>query len=236
MTACPLTAENKKDVFTSANELYEKGRYTEAIDQYRAVIEKGNIFPEAYYNLANSYFKNQEIGYAVLYYEKALRLNPRNNDTKHNLNYIRSLIKDTPQNFWEQITEHVINLGSLNEITVLFLATYLLLVSGICLYLITKLRSLVYANTVFFLIFLSLACIFILKYNHEISTKWAVTIKGPVEARNGPGTDNSVGFAIPEGKKVIILGKKDEWTAVGIKPEGLKGWIENEYIKEISVP
>ena len=72
-----------------------------------------------------------------------------------------------------------------------------------------------------------------LKIDSEINTQWAIVIAGPVEARNGPGFENTVGFTLPEGKKVTVLGVKDDWAAVGLRSEGLKGWVERKYIEQI---
>ena len=64
-------------------------------------------------------------------------------------------------------------------------------------------------------------------------TSWGVVISGPADVRNGPGMENSVGFTLPEGRKIIVLSEKDEWAAIGLAAEGLKGWVEKKYIDKI---
>ncbi|MDL2230631.1 tetratricopeptide repeat protein, partial [Alistipes sp. OttesenSCG-928-L06] len=56
-----------------------------------------------YYNMGNAYYKDNQIGKAILYYNKALRLDPGNDDIKHNLTvantYVRDRIESVPEFF-----------------------------------------------------------------------------------------------------------------------------------------
>jgi uncharacterized protein YraI len=74
---------------------------------------------------------------------------------------------------------------------------------------------------------------FFLKLDKEALSREAIVVSGPADVRNGPGEENSVGFTLPEGRKVMVLGAKDSWTAIGLKTEGLRGWLENKYLEEI---
>ncbi|MEK7243343.1 MAG: tetratricopeptide repeat protein [Thermodesulfobacteriota bacterium] len=51
--------------------------------------------PEAvfFYNLGNSYFKTKKIGLAILAYERARLLEPRNSDILYNLNYAKGILE-----------------------------------------------------------------------------------------------------------------------------------------------
>ena len=61
-----------------------------------------------------------------------------------------------------------------------------------------------------------------IKIESEVLTRDAIVVSGPADVRNGPGMENSVGFSLPEGRKVVILGAKDDWSAIGLKSEGQK--------------
>ena len=70
--------------FADANQLYADGNFADAANAYEAIIaEQPNS--EAYYNLGNAYFKQDELAKAILAYERCLRLDPRNKDAKYNL-------------------------------------------------------------------------------------------------------------------------------------------------------
>jgi len=62
------------DVVKHANDLYSKGDYKAAAEEYEHIIAAKNVAPELYYNLGNAYYKSGEIGHAILNYERSLRL------------------------------------------------------------------------------------------------------------------------------------------------------------------
>jgi tetratricopeptide (TPR) repeat protein len=81
-------------VFARANQLYEEGRYQEAVAKYEEILASGMQDGRVYYNLGNAYFKQDKLGPAILNYERAQRLMPRDEDIKVNLAYARSQIVD----------------------------------------------------------------------------------------------------------------------------------------------
>ena len=64
------------------------------------------------------------------------------------------------------------------------------------------------------------------------NTVWGVIIASRSEARNGPSPEFQVGFVIPEGREVRVLGREGDWVAVGLTSEGYKGWIKREDLAE----
>ncbi len=59
---------------------------------------------------------------------------------------------------------------------------------------------------------------------------WGVIIVNQAEARNGPSADYEVGFKVPVGREVRVLGQEGNWIAIGLTPEGYKGWIQDNEI------
>jgi tetratricopeptide (TPR) repeat protein len=54
--------------FKQANELYNTGFYQEAIAGYFSILESNAHSAELYFNLANCYYKLNEIGPSIFYY------------------------------------------------------------------------------------------------------------------------------------------------------------------------
>ena len=77
-----------------ANKAYADGMYAEARDLYKKVAESGYEAPELYYNLGNTCFKLNDFPGAILWYERAKRLDPGNEDITFNLNVANSKIAD----------------------------------------------------------------------------------------------------------------------------------------------
>jgi len=83
---------------TTASEAYRSGNFKLSIEQYENTIsqysQEGRESADLYYNLGNSYFRDNQIGKAILNYERALLLDPGDGDIRHNLRFARTRIED----------------------------------------------------------------------------------------------------------------------------------------------
>ncbi|TFG89641.1 MAG: tetratricopeptide repeat protein, partial [Syntrophobacterales bacterium] len=77
------------DEFKMANNFYEKKDYDSAIRLYESILNQGKESDAIYFNLGNAYFKKGDLGHAILNYLKAKRLNPADEDIRHNLEFAR---------------------------------------------------------------------------------------------------------------------------------------------------
>ncbi len=222
------------DIFNQGCSFYEEGNYLQAINAYESVIKKGVENPTIYYNLGNAYFKNQQLGKALVHYERAFRLSPRNEDIRFNLTFARlKATKEKTPGIFKKIFFNIYNLLNINELTLFTSFFYFSLCILIAVYIFKKKHLLLWLMIpVGFLIVFSGSWLGIKIYNEKITTS-AIVIVPCGEVRNGPSTDYSIGFTLPEGEKVIVLQQKDSWYAVGIKEKGLKGWINKESIEKI---
>lgn len=75
--------------FQGASQALEDGEIQTAQLQYKQLIEDGFSSPELYSNLAKTYYLDGDRINAILYYERALRLAPSNDDVINALNNIR---------------------------------------------------------------------------------------------------------------------------------------------------
>lgn len=96
--------EDALRLFDEANGLVESGAYAEAIGQYHAVLETGFASGALYHNLASAYFRLDEIGEAVRYYELARRLLGDDPQLLHNIQIVEAKIQspfsELPTPFW----------------------------------------------------------------------------------------------------------------------------------------
>ena len=95
-------------IYNIANSLYQQGQYEQALEQYNAVILSGKESADLYYNMGNAAYRSNSIGHAILYYEKALKLEPAHEDAIHNLDFVSRYRLDT-----------------FEEVPVLFLGTWI---------------------------------------------------------------------------------------------------------------
>lgn len=87
MTPRPASADGHGDLaaFQNANRMYDDGEYDEAALTYERLIGLGADDPTLYYNLANAYYKTDDLGRAILNYMRARRLAPFDADIAANL-------------------------------------------------------------------------------------------------------------------------------------------------------
>ena len=72
-----------------ANSHYADGNYALAAELYVDLIEDGNHSGGLYYNLGNTFYRNGQNGRAILAWQIARQLGPRNADTKANIDFVR---------------------------------------------------------------------------------------------------------------------------------------------------
>ena len=81
-------------IYRQANADYGQGRYERAIEKYEQIahsLQNGVV----YYNLGNAYFRLGKRGKAILNYERAKRLMPRDKDIDFNLKITRGMNVDS---------------------------------------------------------------------------------------------------------------------------------------------
>ena len=110
-------AQAPTDLAQQAEEHYKSGAYTNAISAYTTLIGQGHQNAASYYNLGNAYYKNQQLGHALLNYERALRITPRDRDIRFNLAFVRSQTQEPPASFFDTLHGSLLTFASLNELT-----------------------------------------------------------------------------------------------------------------------
>ena len=78
-----------------SNQLYLSNNYQEALEGYQKVLQN-QPSASVYYNLANTYYQLERMGAAIIYYQKALILNPRMQSARSNLDLLLENIEAPP--------------------------------------------------------------------------------------------------------------------------------------------
>ena len=116
-------------IFQSGNEYYAQSNYKAAIEQYQKVLESAVVSEVVFYNLANAHFKNNQLGNAILCYEKAQRLAPHDREITENLNFARTRIADKverpPEGFFFSQLRRITNWLPLDTETALAVAFFI---------------------------------------------------------------------------------------------------------------
>lgn len=133
MISPAASAEDWDRLFKDANRAYSEKDYAAARDLYLKIADEGGVKSSpVFYNLGNAYFHLGELGNAILYYERARRLSPRDRDILRNLKVARKHCLDKPisieQNVVMAFFGRIASKATVNEWTVG--ATVLLFLAG----------------------------------------------------------------------------------------------------------
>ena len=90
----PASLTAQQALFDEGNRRYEEGDFAGAAARYREVLDGGFESAEVYYNLANAHFRLDQLGEAVLNYERAVRLDPGSDDVRANLALVNQRLLD----------------------------------------------------------------------------------------------------------------------------------------------
>jgi tetratricopeptide (TPR) repeat protein len=101
LVVLPMLSFGNKQLMVDA--YYAKGQYKEAAAGYQQMVNDGYKSAVIYYNLGNAYYKLGDIPSALLYYEKAHKLSPGDDDINFNIRYVNSKttdkVEDAPSSF-----------------------------------------------------------------------------------------------------------------------------------------
>ena len=86
-------SENAR-IFMGGTAAYSRGDWPAAIQAFEQLAEKGIENGRLFYNLGNAYLKNDDLGHALLWYERALKHIPDDPDLNFNYDYALTLTKD----------------------------------------------------------------------------------------------------------------------------------------------
>jgi tetratricopeptide (TPR) repeat protein len=235
-----VVAQNTTELFTDANDLYKNEKIEEAIELYKKIETQGFVSSELYYNLGNSYYKLNKVGPSIYYYEKALKLNPLNEDVKNNLVFAKRLaldnIEELPKTVFQKFNKNWLQKLSYNQWAIVVVVFSFL---GSLLFLLfyfadspSKKRFYFITSTLSFLLLIFSFIITYDQYTFTKKNKVAIVFAEKTAVRNAPTLNSEEVFTLHEGTKVVVLDRVDDWKKIKLA-DGKLGWIIADEIKEL---
>jgi tetratricopeptide (TPR) repeat protein len=233
-------SQDNQTLMNTANSAYNEGLYDSALNVYHRIENENLESAELFYNIGNSYFKNNELALAILYYEKAKKLAPNDEDIEYNLGIANSLIVDKiekiPVLFYKNWWNYFYNLFNADVWTIISIASWLILLLFVGIFVLTPSRSIKKLSFYFglFFLFLSIGTFGLAsqKYYFTKEHKDAIIFTPTITVKSSP-TLNAVDlFVVHEGTKIKILDHVQNWVKIKI-PDGSIGWLPEESLKEI---
>lgn len=235
-----LFAQDRELNIRKAEQFYAEAKFDSAVESYQKVLRAGYHSSELYYNLGNSYFKKNELAPAILYFEKALKLNPGNENALFNLKLANSRIPDKidalPLLFFVQWYIGLYNMFSVDYWAKISIVLFAFFAAFSLLYFLGKnirmRKSGFYFGLFSLLLFASSLFLTVKKNASQQEQNQAIVFANAVTVKSAPNTNGVDLFVIHEGTKLYIIDKVGEWCEIKIA-NGSVGWIEKKTIQLI---
>ena len=239
LAALTLTAQTQNEQwFERANAAYNAGSYDTAVMLYNQILANDVESVPLYYNMGNAYYKMREYPMAIYCYEKALKLDPSNDDVRTNLDIANLAIVDkiepVPQSFivkgWNGL-KHKLSGDQWAYVSIGAFA--LLLVAA---YLFLRARKMGWRKLGFFggivvALVLALSVVFAAQLKNASSRQdQAIVMTPTVTVKSSPNEASVDLFVLHEGTTVTLLDEADGWNKIKIA-NGSIGWLQADFIR-----
>ncbi len=233
--------ENSLDIigntsaFKQANSYYNKGAYQKAISSYESILKSGNTSSAVHFNLANAYFKNNELAPSAYHYEKALVLDPTDSDIKTNYQFVKNaridqiphkpkgFLKSTYQKLMQNYTQDFWGYCAIATMLI-FIITFI----GFYISSMSQSRQLLFSAWLLAafasVLFLVLAFV---RNGYDINQSMAIVYEQEVPLYSEPNSRSEVVIKLHEATKVQLKEKMGNWTQV-ILSDGTKAWAASQ--------
>lgn len=225
----------QSELIKNAENSYKKGNYRESINYYKTLINKNYKSEKVYYNLANAYFKINDLGNAVLYYEKALKTAPNDKDVLKNLKVSRKKIDSPVEEIAEFVPIKILNsilklLSPDNWAALALINIILVLILFFFKWIREKKIKLILLYTSLSLTIIIVIFMFI--SNIAANDNSFAVIFQEKRAFSYPSDKSEVLYEIPVGEKIKIIDSIDIWYEIELINKE-KAWILKGNIERI---
>ena len=231
LLALPAYSQGTDSLWRAGTDAYAAGQWEEASAAWQAIADSGLESSELYYNLGNAAFKQDDIAHAILWYERAVKVDPSNADARYNLDFARAQLQDrieeVPEFFLETWGRKMCWLLPSGVWAVLFLVLLAATLAMLLLFLLGRGGA---RKAGFFIglatLVLALLCLdFAFWQKTDARSDTGAIVTAPVvEVKSSPGSGVSL-FVLHEGTKVTVLEQVGDWYNIELA-DGRQGWLK----------
>ena len=211
----------------------------DSIERYLDLLVDQKHSAELYANLGYAYYQQNDLGKAILYYEKAIRLEPHNGEFLESIRMIRSelpvQITYIPDFIIVRLYRNAYNLLNSTTWSILQLLLFACLLYFLYIWLFRELKyGPLYQWVIFSLLLLSIVLSSFFAYHrkqYEIGGYAGISMGNQI-IYQAPDQRSEEVVSIGPGNKVFILDQIGEWYKVQLRDKDI-GWIQKDQISII---
>ncbi len=233
-------ADEAAQTFEQANQLYLQVKYPDAITQYEKIIRSGFESGELYFNLGNAYYKSGNIQKAILNYERAKQLLPRDEDVQFNLQLANLQVVDkidaVPRLFVYRWADSMLALFSLSTMGWIVYSFFILTLAAFAIFLYvrtyTQKRLSMFAGLVFSTALMLTMIGYGVQSYKKSNTEFAIVMSDVANIKAAPDSKGNDLFVLHKGLRVQVLDSVNHWRKIRLA-DGKVGWIPEDDCESI---
>ena len=228
-------------LWNSANAAYSEGRWEDALSDWSRIEEASLESAALYCNIGDAWYKSGNIAKAVLYYERALILDPSYSDARYNLALANESVQDridpVPEfilKTWAKDLCWILDSDSWAICFIVFLAlTLAMLLLFILAPSVSGRRTGFFTGIITLLLCVSSLAFALWQKADYMHADEAIVTRPVTSVKSAPssGTAKDL-FILHEGTKVRILDQVGSWNNIQLA-DGREGWIQSDEIEII---
>lgn len=226
--------QSGEELFIKSNQAFNEARYSEAVQGYEQLIGSGYASGHLYYNLGNAYFKMNRLGKAILNYERAKVMLPRDADLSFNLAYAQDRRVDAVSPPGQMISSIFFWLNSFNapELFWIFVVFHIVIIAVLIVRMMVRNDWSYYIFIAVLLFWFVSGLSLGLKFYVTASDDRGVVTAGLSEVLAGPQSGDTVLFRLHEGTVVRQERFEPDWRLISL-PDGKRGWMRDADVMSI---
>ncbi len=225
-------------LFSRANNYYKNKDFDKALSDYLKLEDNGYKSAALYFNIGNCYFKDGKPGYAILYYLRAKRIDPFDEDIETNLQFARQFmptrlegVQINPIATFLELLVEPFTLNALAWISSILFILFILLWAAKIYFGFHGLGPKIGIYILLFLVIVS-SGLTTYKYRADYMTEKGVIVADEARIYSGPGEDNDVEFVGGFGLEFQVEKDAGNYYLV-IFENKRKGWINKKNVEII---
>jgi tetratricopeptide (TPR) repeat protein len=234
------SADEAAQRFEQANQLYLQAKYPDAVAQYEKIVQSGFESGELYFNLGNAYYKSGNIQKAILNYERARQLLPRDEDVQFNLQLANLQVVDkidaVPRLFVYRWVDSMLALFSLSTMGWIVYSFFILTLAAFAFFLYartyTQKKLSMFAGLVFSTALILTMIGYGVQSYKESNTEFAIVMSDVANIKAAPDSKGNDLFVLHKGLRVQVLDSVNHWRKIRLA-DGKVGWIPEEDCESI---
>ena len=240
LTGMMAYSQAPDSLFSAAIRFYQQENYEKALEHYQQIEKQQLESAELFFNMANIYYKTNQVAPSVYYYEKALQLSPNDQDIKFNLEFANAMVLDNIDPLPKSLGQKFMDLIVLRftyetwakiSVSLAFVFAILFLLYHFSystvkkrIYFVTSILTVILVTTFLF---------FTYRNKHYVDNNiQAIIFSSQADVKSAPTGSSDVYFELHEGTKVLVLETLDNWKKIKIA-DGKMGWINASDLKEL---